>query len=238
MTALLENEQPRLEVKLACSAQSYPSVISALRSGPTSIRPLYPTRIVQSLYFDTHDGHALSENLSGQSSRRKYRLRWYGRGTTPEDPTLECKIRENRFGTKKRTSIPGTLALEGTPRQELMRTIITRCPSDWQEELFDKEPVQWIEYERAYYCTWDQHIRITVDQHLQAFDQRYTPDLTRTRKNIIPHLTIIELKAAPDCEHSIQKIVSTLPAGVDKCSKFVLASAPTQAPDPSFWEYV
>lgn len=238
MTALIENEQPRLEVKLACSRQSHPSILSAIRSGPVPIRPLHPTRVVNSLYFDTHDGQALAENLSGQSNRKKYRLRWYGHTQSPEAPVLECKIRENRFGTKKRLALGTPIHLLDCDHSTFMKTLLRQCTLEWQDQLRDKVPVQWISYERAYFSTWDEQIRITVDRDLEAYDQRFSPTLTRMHRTPAPDLTIIELKAPPECERDIQKIVANLPADVDKCSKFVLASSPSQAPTPSFWEYV
>ena len=37
----------------------------------------YPSRYVNSLYFDTSDNISISNNLAGLSNRHKIRLRWY-----------------------------------------------------------------------------------------------------------------------------------------------------------------
>jgi SPX domain protein involved in polyphosphate accumulation len=64
---------------------------------------IYPSRIVNSIYYDTHDLKFVSENLSGASFRKKLRLRWYNNNLN--NANAEIKIKKNKMNAKVKVKI-------------------------------------------------------------------------------------------------------------------------------------
>ena len=65
---------------------------------------IYKQRKINSVYFDTHDLKFISDNLSGSSLRKKFRLRWYNDDQT--NVFAEVKIKSNIANTKIRKKYP------------------------------------------------------------------------------------------------------------------------------------
>ena len=55
----------RYEIKMVAQAAAYARLRMFLRLDRAALRELYPPRIVQSIYFDTHLDRSLNENLAG-----------------------------------------------------------------------------------------------------------------------------------------------------------------------------
>ena len=89
---------------------------------------------------------------------------------------------------------------------------------------------QWISYTREYFQTADRRIRITVDRELRACDQRFRTDLSARFPTPIPRLLVVELKAGREDYPALRDFASTFSLLQDKCSKFVIASSPKDAP--------
>jgi hypothetical protein len=67
----------------------------------------YPSEQINSLYFDTLDLDEYQRSLSGDHSKRKVRIRWYGKSQDNETVTafLELKSREGFASTKQRLKL-------------------------------------------------------------------------------------------------------------------------------------
>ena len=52
----------------------------------------YPNRIIKTIYYDSFDLGAAIQNLSGESNRVKYRLRYYIESGIITDTKFEIKI--------------------------------------------------------------------------------------------------------------------------------------------------
>ena len=78
---------------MICEERARDALIAELNLHPFGFRPLYPSRVVQSVYFDTHGGRAVAENIAGISDRHKLRFRWYGPDAKVVRGRLERKIR-------------------------------------------------------------------------------------------------------------------------------------------------
>jgi hypothetical protein len=61
----------------------------------------YPSRIIKTIYYDTFDLMAATQNLSGESNRAKYRLRYYIESGVVSDAKFEIKIKKNDTNYKK-----------------------------------------------------------------------------------------------------------------------------------------
>ena len=224
----------RHEIKAYCQESARRVVLSLLHTHPAGIRTLYPPRQVHSVYFDTPGGRALHENLGGLSEREKLRFRWYGPHTRSVEGHLERKARRDVLVWKERYAVPGRLNIAGENRRTLTRNLMEACSPRWREALQgDLEPVQWISYERAYFTTDDGTVRITVDHRLETHDLHERFTLSRKWPSWIPRILVVEFKAAPDHRSSLQSVLNALPFVRDKCSKFMLASLPSEFPAAS-----
>jgi hypothetical protein len=226
----------RYEVKLVGSEHDYERVRAELRMLSTGLSPLYKPRIVQSIYFDTPEGRAVSENLAGISSRTKLRLRWYGEQNCAVKAQFECKQRESGLGSKETHYLEAPVDIEGRRRATFVRELRGSLPDSVNVCLSGHEPVQWIRYDREYMNSHDQTIRVTMDRKLATFDQRAERALQCQRPTPLPQLLIVELKADEQHRDAIERLLQGVALSPSKCSKFVMASSPDEAPTPSeFW---
>jgi hypothetical protein len=222
---------PRYEVKAIGDERSHAVVMAALRMHEAALRNAYPARIVQSIYFDDHEGTALDDNLAGVSDRSKIRLRWYGEASICVAATLERKLRSNHVGTKETLRLAEPIDIDGTSRVALVGALRRQTPAAWRE-LLDAapEPAQWIRYSREYLTTADGTVRVTVDSDLRAWDLRDRWRIRPVWRTPLPRVTIVEFKALVEHRRGIERLLQGLPVVVDKCSKFELATAPRHAP--------
>jgi hypothetical protein len=216
---------------MLCAESAAPSVLAELRMASSGLRELYPPRLVQSVYLDTHDGRAVAENLAGISDRMKVRFRWYGEAVKAVRGQLECKRRSNMLGDKLVEKLAAAIDVAGVDRVAFVRALRAQCSPQWRERLgADLEPAQWIRYRRAYLATADRDLRVTVDRELRAFDLRDAWIISDRNPTPMPRVLIIECKAPVSLRGRIEALLQELPLVVDKCSKFIMASAPAHAP--------
>jgi len=229
----------RLELKLVCQESAYARVRMALRLHPAALSTLHPTRVVQSVYFDTTFGRALEENLAGASRREKLRFRWYGEDATSVAGSLERKLRENTLGWKQVAPVASRVRVAGSERRAFVRAIEHGLPPEEDELRFllrqGLEPAQWIRYRRDYLSTADGRVRVTLDRELVAYDLRARRTLTRMGPTPTPRLLILEAKCAAEDYAEARDITSRLSIPVDRCSKFVIAADPAHGPYASIF---
>ena len=94
----------RFEFKYNVNNFDSKNLISYLISN-FKIFKIYPSRIINSIYYDTHDLKFVTENLSGTSFRKKLRLRWYNNDF--ENANAEIKIKKNKMNSKVKKKIAG-----------------------------------------------------------------------------------------------------------------------------------
>jgi hypothetical protein len=223
-------ESLRCEVKLVVAATDRARVMAQLRLLPTLLKPLHPSRVVQSIYLDTHDELAVQENLAGLSARQKLRFRWYGEAAELVHGQLEWKLRENGFGDKELFALAAATAVEGSTRTAFWRALHAQAPPHWQQRLHGREAAQWIRYRRDYLAGTGDGLRVTVDSELRASDQRFGFTLSDKRSTPLPPLLIVELKAPRGMQPAIERWLQDVDLQPGKCSKFVLACRPGGLP--------
>ena len=77
---LPEKELARYEVKIPIPFTSLSEVTPCIMLDQAGFSKEYPDRIVNSLYYDSHNLDSYADNLSGGGCRTKFRLRWYNEG--------------------------------------------------------------------------------------------------------------------------------------------------------------
>jgi hypothetical protein len=203
-------EKHRFERKYRIEGIPVDAVRQVIRCLPLSLRPLYPARRVNNLYFDTPALDTFHESVSGVGQRRKFRIRWYGAGAWPDENALfEIKIRDGEMGRK--SVFPLAPAREGDIRaltaqvRAFPQTPATLCPA-----LFNS-------YERAYYGTARGDFHLTLDWGLQYRD--YFGGSKRLAEDAA---VVMEVKYSKESEADLAaQILQNLPFRLGKNSKYV-----------------
>jgi hypothetical protein len=224
-TRSISTQMPRYEVKIPCDSHCLPQVQAWVRLHPAHWRVAYPPRQVNNIYFDTADCQGLNDNLGGTGTRGKLRLRWYGPCLdTVAGANLELKYKEGTVGWKGVRPIHVTLNLTHQSWPEACRSI--RQAADARAGLWLTQfahPVLINHYQRAYYVTADQTVRLTIDTEPCAYGQRFSNWPNLRRPAVIADHVVIELKAPAD-RLSYQRLAEALdrfPLRPDRHSKYV-----------------
>lgn len=216
---------PRHEFKIPCAPQWLPEIEAWVRLHPAPWRVSYPPRQVNNIYFDSPDLQDLNANLSGVGRREKLRLRWYGPDMTRiSGAQLELKCKEGLVGWKGLAAFDGELDLTGPAWPALLATL--HAGLDPRARLWLERrggPALINSYRRAYYETPDGVLRLTLDTHLRAFDQRAALAPNLTRPALLPEQLVLELKGPADAEtgRRLARVLEAFPLRVDRFSKYL-----------------
>ena len=211
----------RYELKLVCDPHRLAQARSWIRLHPAGFVVAYPPRRVNSLYLDTPHLSSFDENLAGVSARQKLRLRWYGEDVRGIEPVLELKQKRDLLGRKKQVRLPCRLDLTSSWR-EILGAIRTCVEPEWRVLLQTADqPTLFNHYQREYYATPDNALRVTLDYAYAAYDQRLS-----LRPNLrvplpVADQVVIEIKAAPEHAERLQEAIAQFPALRTRNSKYV-----------------
>lgn len=213
----------RYELKLASETISPSLARSWIRLHPEGFRVAYPAREINNLYFDTVDLQSFNDNLSGVNERRKLRLRWYGElaANKASNPILELKLKENMLGDKKAQKLDLILDLSRT-FAEILETIRCHTAGKWRSRLLTfTQPTLINRYRREYYVSPDGVIRITLDHNLVSYDQRMGSRPNLKRRLPRSASVVIEVKAGPEYQERLQRVMGYFPIARTRSSKYV-----------------
>ena len=214
----------RYEVKLVCDPHRLAQARSWIRLHPAGFGVAYPPRRVNNVYLDTPHLSSLNANLEGLRARQKLRLRWYGDDMTDIQPFLELKGKHNLLGTKRRCLLPCKLdlTLPWTKILGIIRAESRFFPKDLVYILQTvNQPTLLNQYQREYYVTPDDAIRITLDFAQSAYDQRFSPRPNLRVRLPITDTVVIEIKAAREQAERLQEIAAQFPVLRSRNSKYV-----------------
>ena len=79
----------RYERKFILTNQTVPEIENLLQNSQFNFKKNYPSRKVNSIYFDDSDASSILENIDGYNFKKKVRLRWYGKKYLINSPMLE-----------------------------------------------------------------------------------------------------------------------------------------------------
>ena len=127
----------------------------------------YPSRIVNSIYYDTFCFRRYHESEEGVSEREKCRIRFYN--SDIKNLILEYKVKSSEIGWKKYEQLP----LKKSEKKDYYKSIVTKNSDNNINKLFIPRtlnkidfPSLFVTYKRYYYISFDKRIRITVDMKL------------------------------------------------------------------------
>ena len=189
---ILENNSPskRYEKKYDISYWETSSIKGLINS--KGFKKKFPDRIVNSLYYEDKFLNCFSAAQNGENFRYKIRLRFYNRGD--KGYHIEKKIKQDDKNWKKFQTLDSHYLGNLLPIVDNSKRIpfnISHVPKNIE---FSYEPISFVSYEREYYVSKDNNLRITIDKNvnfLQAKLNKEKIDLLRYRQ--LNH-NILEIK--------------------------------------------
>ena len=214
-------EEVRLEIKFVAYAYEVDRVVQWLRLHHAAFDKPFPDRHVHNVYFDSYEYDAYGENLSGISKRVKVRYRWYGEEPYPDVGVLEVKCKRNKYGWKHRFPVTGSPLQSGKRWRDIRNSITGVLPAMGKISLNTyPQPVILNQYDRQYFVSKDESVRVTIDTGMMVYDQRVKPTPNVNRRANISDLMVIEFKAEPSARDQVNRAVQTLPIRVNRHSKY------------------
>ena len=184
---------------------------------------IYHKRIVNNIYFDDHNLTFYKQNVSGDGTRLKYRLRWYGTEFTDiQKPTLEIKKKFGITGDKYSYKIPHLkIDLSNTNRD----SIIPLCNQAIEHETLSQnlsrlQPTLYNSYERRYFLSSCGNFRITVDYNMRFYNPNYK-NFISNECFVKNHDVILELKYSMEHDNESRELTQCIGVRLNKNSKYV-----------------
>ena len=100
-----ENQINRFEKKWVVSNTTHIAICLAFYKSNFFFRDLYPTRKINTIYYDDSKLTSLRENIDGTYDKTKYRIRWYGEKDQIINPQFEVKKKKRTCNSKKKYMI-------------------------------------------------------------------------------------------------------------------------------------
>jgi SPX domain protein involved in polyphosphate accumulation len=213
---------PRYERKFAVAELSRREIEASLRLHPAMFSEIYRARNVNNFYFDTPDGKFYHENVSGVSTRAKFRVRWYGDLLgRAEKPVLEIKHKQGHVGWKDSYPLPSFEVTREFDVAGFMRSLRkSSLPGEVRADLLTLELRLMNRYRRRYFRSADKRFRITVDTELEWYrvNPKFNNFLVRSRDR---SQVIVELKYAYEHDAAAPEISEHFPFRLTRSSKYV-----------------
>ena len=216
------DEQLRHERKFVVMNVGAPELRTLLRCHPAVFSEVYLPRSINNVYFELPDFRSYDDSVEGARDRIKIRIRWYG-STFGEavKPCLECKIKHNALGFKRRFDL-ANLTVPGDLKGHRLRKALRRStlPPDVTAQLATAKAVLLNTYRRAYFVSADHRFRITIDTNLRTYDVcgNFRQSI---RRHSDANSVIVELKYDQSAEEDADQITNALPFRLSKSSKYV-----------------
>jgi len=190
---------------------------------PLAFRRAYPARTVCSLYFDTAFLDDFQLNLAGASDRKKLRLRWYGSHSAVKTAVLEVKHKRNQLGIKHAYPVQLSSPLDELLLDSLAGRLAAQLPEE-ARVLFQRGglPAVLITYFREYFVSADGRVRLTLDQDIQVYEQRYASRCNDRHRDIFPEVVVLEIKYSEELDTEVRSVLGSLPGRLSRFSKYAV----------------
>ena len=167
------------------------------KNQPLRFKTLYPKRKNNTLYIDDYNFSSYIDSSSGNSSRSKYRIRWYGENSHYNDSNInfEIKSKDGNAGIKKILPINNFNKLINSTQSDLKRIIrdLQDLPIFLRIYLLNCFTSLFVNYERRYFISNDNSIRITFDEKINYAKPNQKPFIINNQIKV-DNYEIIEIK--------------------------------------------
>lgn len=212
----------RLEIKFACYEVHQSLLTGWLEKHWAGFNVPYPDRRINNVYFDTYNYDGFLQNLSGASSRTKVRYRWYGYSPEPSSGTLEVKCKRNYFGWKLRYPCPEFSVDKRDDWLKIRRTLASQLSLEGRIWLDSHPaPIMINRYDRQYFVSADNNVRVTIDTNQAVWDQRSQASPNLDREANMPRTLVVEVKFSREERKLAENMLQGLPIRVSRHSKYI-----------------
>jgi SPX domain protein involved in polyphosphate accumulation len=213
----------RYEIKFVAHEFECSRLLLWLRQHPSCFFNEYPDRQVNNVYFDSHNYRSYDDNISGASSRIKVRYRWYGSSIEPAKGCLEIKCKRNQFSWKKNYDVDKNFSGQEKSWRELQSDLIEQLPMEARQWLTTNPvPVLINRYQRKYFTTKNEKVRVTLDSDLRIFDQTRSSNPNYSFQANIPKTFVLEVKFPRELREAASHIIRDIPIRVSRHSKYIV----------------
>lgn len=202
-----------------------------LNNPVVQFQKLYPSRYIHNIYFDDYSDTSLYENIDGNLTKRKIRLRWYNDNVRNCRLEIKGKIGDN--GTKKVWEIYlPQMDIKGLTESlhnyykfiEIIKTANITPNDDITSFLCFFRPKSYNQYFRNYLSDSTRRLRVTIDKNLLFYNWRAS-DFGYMHND--PNKIVYEFKYSALDKVSgklFEKLINNFPLRTSKFSKFANSS--------------
>ena len=208
----------RIELKDVFTTDDLPSIEKSIKLSRFAFYKPYPNRKVNSLYFDDLRFSALEESIEGNSLRTKKRLRWYGLSRTKKKAVLEFKKKLGTYSWKELYRNYYCINPIAQKWSDFIQPLINDATLPLKK--ISNTPASIVTYERDYYASFDNKVRLTIDQSLKTYKQSnlFSPNFKFHRKH--PKTIILEIKVSAEDSNLIRYVCRDIPFNSQRFSKY------------------
>jgi len=216
-----DEENSRYERKYLVENMHYHDIEQQVRMHPAAFSSIFYPRYINNIYFDSLEMDFFYDNVMGKGSRKKARIRWYGNGSgLIQKPVLEFKTREGVLGNKLSYPLKPFTMDENLSAEMLVDVFrYSGLPLWAREVLLQLRPSLLNRYRRAYFMSFDQQFRLTLDDRLGYYGLSATGNTSM--ENYHSDHVIVELKYDRKADHLSAEVSNKLPFRLTKSSKYV-----------------
>ncbi|MDC0368103.1 VTC domain-containing protein [Opitutales bacterium] len=208
----------RIELKDVFTTDDLTLIEKSINLSRFSFYKPYPSRKVNSVYFDDLRFSALEDSIEGNSLRTKKRLRWYGNSLTENNAVLEFK---KKLGVHSWKELYRNNYCINPIAHKWSEFIVTKSNDNkFQLKKISETPVSIVTYNRQYYSSFDRKIRVTIDRNIQTYKQTnlLRPNFSFHRKH--SSKIILEIKVSVENFGLIREVFRDIPFNPQRFSKY------------------
>ncbi len=217
---VINKEFYRYERKFIVPTSLAHNIINLISENPGNFSEIYEERQINNIYLDTLNYDFLKDNINGNTTRKKVRIRWYGNLYGTIQPTLEIKIKSGLVGTKNSFKLPPININQDINIQDFRRILkSSELPKNILSDILILDFTLLNSYSRKYFLSSCKKIRLTYDSNLYYFNIKNYNNINLY--SIKDQSNIIELKYHQDEDNMVSKISNSFPFRMSRNSKYV-----------------
>ncbi len=213
----MKNKVNRFERKWIHYNNDHLPLINSLLKSKLFFNFQYPSRKVNSIYFDTNEYSSIRQNLDGVSNKKKVRVRWYGKEKKLINPYLEIKRKKGLETKKEFFKINKLNNLEFSSFQNLnyIKDVINNILKS-KKILY---PILTTHYDREYFESSNKKIRATIDYNLESVFLKNLSEINQIKR--FNYKCILEIKYSLTLDKFIRKNLNDITLRLSKNSKYI-----------------
>ena len=181
---------------------------------------IYSPRFINNIYFDKLGYTSYYDNVNGNRSRFKTRIRWYGNFFGNKKKLIFELKRKKGLVVIKDSKFLGYAELNpNTNLKNILNRSLDNCKRNYFLQYNKMIPVLLNRYHRKYFLSKNKKFRITVDSH-QKIAAPCCP-IALKNLSINAFMTIVELKYDCKWDPQASQIINGLSGRISKNSKYI-----------------